>query len=543
MLKKIWNYNIFLILYALIYYSWMILWKDTLTIGALIENILSLSGIAIALIWVIRIFIHNRSWLKTHPTYRFWISLVIGLSTYFLSELAWNYYQFLTPSIPYPSWSDYLYLAYYGFLICGLVAVLVKNRDNTSYRTQRLNLFVFFISLALVTWVLLLRHVVFDTYSMDTKEVLVSLGYTICSPILLFMVYITCISSSSTFPKKSLNIMMISLLMLIFADLIYMYNNTFDIELPYKALSPLWSTSALLLASSFKIFELNPFEVSKRDNRTELRIHLISQIVPLTVLFLLYSYLFLTKKVNQFNTIESGCILLIFSSLILVVFYLQARDSFRREKAIIELHSLNSELEKRVAQRTKVLKEENEEMNDLLKKINHQAYHDYLTGLTNRSFSLERISLSIHKSLHFAVLFLDLDDFKRINDSLGHGLGDKVLQAIARKLKDLVRQEDMVSRLGGDEFVILLEEATSKDASIIASRIIESFKTPLQVSNQEICITPSIGISRFPEDGNDVESLLGKADIAMYFAKKKGKNNFQFYTPSINQTVIPRHGG
>lgn len=541
-MKKIWKYNVFLLLYVLIYYSWMILWKDSLSIGALIENILSLSGIAIALIWVIKILVRNRTWLKTHPTYRFWITLVIGLSTYFLSELAWNYYQFLTSSIPYPSWADYLHLAYYGFLICGLVAVLGKNRDNASYRTQRLNLFVFFISLALVTWVLLLRHVVFDTYSMNVKEILISLGYTVCAPILLFMVYITYISSSSTFPKKSLNIMMVSLLILIFADLIYMYDNSFDIELPCNALSPLWSTSALLLAFSFKIFELNPFEISKRDNRTELRIHLISQIAPLTVLFLLYSYLFFTKTLDRFNKIESALIISVFSSLLLIVFYLQARDSFRREKAIIELHTLNSELEKRVDQRTKVLKEENEEMNNLLTKINHQAYHDYLTGLTNRSFALERMSLSIHKSLHFAVLFLDLDDFKSINDSLGHGLGDKVLQAIARKLKDLVRQEDMVSRLGGDEFVILLDEATSKDASIIASRIIESFKTPLQVSNQEICITPSIGISRFPEDGNDVEGLLGKADIAMYHAKKKGKNNFQFYTPSIIQTVIPRHG-
>ena len=540
-MKNIWKYNFLIILYIVVYYAWMLIWRDTLSIGALIENILSLLGIAIALIWVIRIFIHNKTWLKTHPTYGFWVTLICGISSYFLSELAWNYYQFLTPSIPYPSWSDYLYLVYYGLLIGGLLFVYVKNRDKNVYKTQRLNLFVFFISLALVTWVLLLRHVVFDTYSMSVKEILVSLGYIICSPILLFMVYITYISLSSAFPKKSLNIMMISLLMLIFADLIYMYDSTFDIELPCKALSPLWSTSALLLAFSFKIFELNPFEVCKKDNRTELRIHLISQIIPLTILFILYSYLFITNKMNQFTSVESRYILLIFSSLLLVVFYLQARDSFRREKAIIELHSLNSELEKRVAQRTKVLKEENDEMNNLLKKINHQAYHDYLTGLPNRSFSLERISLSIQNCSHFAVLFLDLDDFKRINDSLGHGLGDKVLQVIAGKLPELVREEDMVSRLGGDEFVILLEDVTSKDASIVASKIVESFRNPLQIDSQEIFITPSIGISRFPEDGNDVECLLGKADLAMYYAKKKGKNNFQFYTPSINQTVVPRH--
>ncbi len=184
------------------------------------------------------------------------------------------------------------------------------------------------------------------------------------------------------------------------------------------------------------------------------------------------------------------------------------------------------------------------------------AYHDSLTGLTNRRSFVERLKEALAQAHRHGrlvgMLFLDLDNFKRINDTLGHSVGDELLRGVAERLVQCTRQTDYVarreapreravSRLGGDEFTVLLSEiASTEDAARVAERIIDVLREPLFVGRHELIIGASIGITVYPLDGQDVETLLRNADTAMYQAKEKGKNNYQFFAEAMNAAALKR---
>lgn len=178
-------------------------------------------------------------------------------------------------------------------------------------------------------------------------------------------------------------------------------------------------------------------------------------------------------------------------------------------------------------------------------QMTHSAEHDFLTGLPNRMLLNDRISQAIvlasRHNRHVAVLFLDLDGFKHINDSLGHPVGDKLLQSIATRLVDCVRASDTVSRQGGDEFVVLLSEVElSEDAAITARRMLHAVSQPHSIDQHDLHVTTSIGVSVYPEDGLDAETLIKNADTAMYQAKESGRQSFQFFKPAMNARAVER---
>jgi diguanylate cyclase (GGDEF)-like protein/PAS domain S-box-containing protein len=181
----------------------------------------------------------------------------------------------------------------------------------------------------------------------------------------------------------------------------------------------------------------------------------------------------------------------------------------------------------------------------MAKQIAHSAEHDFLTGLPNRMLLNERIgqaiALSPRRLSKVAVLFLDLDGFKHINDSLGHPVGDKLLKSIAERLMDCVRGSDTVSRQGGDEFVILLAELHSvENVAILARRILEAVAEAHSIDKHDLHITASIGVSVYPDDGRDAEALIKNADTAMYQAKENGRQSYQFFKPAMNVRAVER---
>jgi diguanylate cyclase (GGDEF)-like protein len=190
-------------------------------------------------------------------------------------------------------------------------------------------------------------------------------------------------------------------------------------------------------------------------------------------------------------------------------------------------------------------------------RIRYLAYHDSLTGLGNRVFFKERLAVAIERArrtrTHIGILFLDLDNFKRINDTLGHSAGDTLLRKVADRLRSSIRLGDSlahgredeveptVSRLGGDEFTVLLSDLDDPcDAATVANRILASLAKPFELEGHEVVIGASIGITVWPVDGDDIEALLRNADTAMYHAKEHGRNNFQFYTESMNEAALRR---
>ncbi len=178
-------------------------------------------------------------------------------------------------------------------------------------------------------------------------------------------------------------------------------------------------------------------------------------------------------------------------------------------------------------------------------RVEYLAYHDSLTGLPNRSYFSQLLSRGIAEAKRynrrFALLFLDLDRFKIINDTLGHDAGDELLIEVAKRLNEALRETDTVARLGGDEFVVLLPEMNDEaQLSAVARKVLSAVSQPFRLAEQDLRITVSIGISVFPGDGEDEQTLLKNADIAMYHAKEGGKNNYAFYCEELNADSLER---
>ena len=182
---------------------------------------------------------------------------------------------------------------------------------------------------------------------------------------------------------------------------------------------------------------------------------------------------------------------------------------------------------------------------DQEEKILKQAHYDTLTGLPNRFLSLDRLSHILVESSRnhekAALLFLDLDDFKKINDTLGHETGDKLLKEAAQRLSHSVRSGDTIGRLGGDEFIVLLGNlGDGNNARLIAENLIEAFRNAFKIDNRELLLTATIGIAIYPDDGNTPSELLRNADSAMYHAKSMGRNTYSFFTQDMNREVSRR---
>lgn len=221
-----------------------------------------------------------------------------------------------------------------------------------------------------------------------------------------------------------------------------------------------------------------------------------------------------------------------------------------QRRAETMLLAAQSELEARVESRTRELAETNDKLQEEIfermqteQRIWHLAHHDALTGLPNRALLQDRLAralTSAERNGHrVGLMFLDLDRFKSINDSLGHAVGDELLKQVATRLQSAVRSMDTVSRLGGDEFVVILNEiGSTDDVVLVAEKILAVLDPVMRVEGHTLHVTPSIGISVCPDDGWDLVQLMKNADTAMYHAKAAGRNNFQFFSPHMNEEAI-----
>jgi diguanylate cyclase (GGDEF)-like protein len=190
-----------------------------------------------------------------------------------------------------------------------------------------------------------------------------------------------------------------------------------------------------------------------------------------------------------------------------------------------------------------VLEDEREAALEAASQVEHIAYHDPLTGLPNRALFIDRLIVALaHASRHqhkVGILFLDLDRFKQVNDSLGHTMGDHLLKGVAERIRATVREEDTVARFGGDEFALLIHIlGRAEHAGKIARKILDALAAPFTLGTREIFITGSVGIAVYPNDGVDAEALIRNADTAMYRAKHQGGDAYQFYTASMNSRAL-----
>jgi diguanylate cyclase (GGDEF)-like protein len=228
------------------------------------------------------------------------------------------------------------------------------------------------------------------------------------------------------------------------------------------------------------------------------------------------------------------------------------RYALERSQAKIALQQANDELENRVRERTTQLAKVIEELHEGIanrelaeRRIRYMAHYDELTGLPNRVLLRDRITQAIEQAqccnTRVAIVFIDLDNFKHVNDSLGHQIGDRLLQAVAGRVRQCLRNGDSGARLGGDEFVLILPLVDEgDDPGVITQGVLDALAHPFSVDGHMLHMGASIGISIYPDDGNDVDMLMRAADTAMYHAKGRGRGNFQFFTPALDRAAHER---
>jgi diguanylate cyclase (GGDEF)-like protein len=212
------------------------------------------------------------------------------------------------------------------------------------------------------------------------------------------------------------------------------------------------------------------------------------------------------------------------------------RTRTRLSEANEELRRVNESLERDISERKRAEEQ-----------VRHLAFHDALTGLPNRLLFTDRATVALNRARRrrrkLAAFFLDLDRFKVINDSLGHSVGDELLRGVAERLQTCIRKEDTVARLGGDEFILLVTGISSlEDAATLAQKIVEAIRAPFRVGDRELFVTTSVGVSVYPSDGEDADSLVRNADAAMYRAKEQGRDTYQLCTPGLHLESVGRLG-
>lgn len=188
------------------------------------------------------------------------------------------------------------------------------------------------------------------------------------------------------------------------------------------------------------------------------------------------------------------------------------------------------------------LNESENEIKTLNKELSFSSLHDALTGLPNRYNLQSQLETLVagaqRRQQKFAVMFLDLDHFKNINDTLGHNVGDELLKKVARKIKAVLRQNDLVSRIGGDEFIIIIGDVGNIGAlQNVILKLLEAFRQPWMIKDHELRLSTSIGVALYPDDSKDTDELMKFADMAMYQAKSEGRDQFRFFTGSLNQKI------
>jgi diguanylate cyclase (GGDEF)-like protein len=448
---------------------------------------------------------------------KFWLFLGLGILSYTIGIFIWVFYEFIlgvhgdTLLLPKIFW-----IGQNGFYFVALLCMM--NVVKSKLLTIRFS-FDMLIIMAVATtfnWVFIIAPLL----KMEGNPFhLVELMYPILDLGVLGGVISLLIASNTVFNKKTLYLLIVGLLVQILADTLFSYLSVKNLYTVGSISEPLWILSLFFLALA-GIYHETPSQVKhKNDSQIENRFFVRHSLPYVGVVLL---SLYVISQIYHTAPVVVG----LFLTILLVVLR-QLFTLLENDKLVSELNDLNEQLEVKVKERTDRLVE-------TINQMEYLAYHDVVTGLPNRRFIEKRLSRAIsnhhvRSKKKIAFLLLDLDRFKHINDSLGHSYGDLLLKEVGDRLTSSLKPSELVCRIGGDEYGILLENKNELQIEKIAENILTVLRKTYDIRGEELYVTPSIGVSIFPEHGNSFESLLMKADTAMYKVKEAGKNHYKIY--------------
>lgn len=512
----------FILLFIVVNLLWNFVFQshhDLLDWGsAAFQAIACLTSVA----WLVSAFLKHTGEGKS-----FWLFLAFGVTSYFIGIIVWGFNYFVPQdggiirTIPAMFW-----VAQNVLYFIALLVIMYRLKNYLLTIRTLLDLFIVMSAAFTFSWIFLIGPLIEknrEDYWM-TPELL----YPILDMGMLVGILIFFSASSSIFSKKVRILLVMGFAIQIVADTIFSYLHVMNNYSVGSINEPLWLFSILLLGLS-GVYH-NPGEkeqfIVQQPKQTGSLLFKLS-LPHLSVILLALYAVILLYDVNPIAIGLFFCVLL--------VLLRQVVTLLENEKLMQQLNGLNEALEEKVKERTDKLVE-------AVNSMEHLAFHDAITGLPNRRFMEKRLSQAISRpgKNHdkTAFLLLDLDRFKNINDSLGHSYGDQLLKEVGSRLVALAGKNEVVSRIGGDEYALLIENTTSEKAEEKARLILNSLRQTYRLNEFDLTVTPSIGISLFPDHGNSMDELLMKADSAMYQVKASGRNQYKVYNRSMKMKPI-----
>jgi diguanylate cyclase (GGDEF)-like protein len=495
----------------------------------------------------------KRSCFHSRRLFIVWALFALAQLSYTLGDGAWSVLEAGLGQHPFPSVADWFYLAYYPLFLGAVLHLPTRMRLTRGDKFKSfLDIAVIMIVSGVAFWNFLIGPLSNANIHEPLLSQTLSLAYPVGDLLLLLALLMLLYLRSSDRGKGPYTLLTIGVGFMILADSLFVYQSLSGFYLTGGFLDLGWTIS-YLLAGLAGILQA----VTIRPESAELPA--LASILPsrkVDSLLAYLSYLWLVAAFGLVMFSHSHPLPMSFSTISILVWVITGLVLFRQSFAIRENNLLNHQLRKAkedVEHQAAALEKANLGLTNEIyerkraeERLSYDALHDGLTGLPNRVLFLDRLGRAIEYMKRktgspFSVLFLDLDCFKVINDSLGHSIGDQLLIDIAQRLTGCLRSSDTVARLGGDEFVILLENGHTTDSvESIILRIFEALKPAFYPKGYEIYVTASIGVVRNVASYTQPEEVLRDADIAMYQAKAMGKARFEIFSPDLRTVAITR---
>ena len=476
-----------------LFYSWTYFFQGNTWFTALGINVLQIVVGMASLLWLFQAY--RKAALRQK---NFWRLLLIGLSLYISANWLLLYFQISRGAVDSELFSYAIWLVAYFFFLAALISKTREMSNAFSGRSYIFNIAVFMIMVASASFHYLIEPVL-EVSGDSLLLTLATIIYPVTDLTILFVITILYFLLQKSEKQEWLILCIAGFFIQVMADSYSVYLEFSNGYQPGHVIDLLWLISILFIGLTGYCAKQDNGDttwIMKNSGKNKGVVFPYLSIVILAIL-VIHSYQW------EINALSAG-LLLVFSLVL------------GRQLQILRRNQ------------------------QLVSEYKYLAYHDPLTGLKNRGSFGEQIEqvLTEYPDRKLALLLIDLDQFKVVNDTLGHHIGDKVLVQAASRLQSAIGRDMLLFRLGGDEFIIVIAGATDDDCIALSNKILAAFEDVLNIDGYQLSVTPSIGISKFPEHGSTSEELMKNADAAMYLSKEKGKNRFSFFNPELSQEKL-----